>query len=500
MHFKPFCCVLTVFLVAESSSVFATVGDDSVRRWQLGAYAVHVQKAPFRLAVAYDGRPIFAQRDRPWQASIAFLSAGGWHSFTDLDRATFAPAAGPASRDELKLSISGPDSIRAEVAIDVGPEGTFCMRVRTRGGEVLGVRMDCVVFPDETWFGVDSRPLRGPRAELPVEERWLFSSRGLAVRVAGARKQAVWAFAPDPDSYRLEVQGSVLDVRLMKRPSHKLAWEVSSRRRASTPGDSDFWLRVDTLPDAAALRRLRNRFESHSIPLPLFYVATADSRELIDPWSGVGGAQRRPTRERLHTVRDPAQWPRAVRTALVQALMGESQWLAVPVELLGRDAAGQHSEYVARWLTVAACQPVLAVDCSAVPSEPASGVDLDRLHGLVARHRAFCDYSQVVGGAWLPLFVAQPANAVAYSIEDAWLHGSADGPTLLVAPLLTPGARSRRVYFPAGVWSDIQTGVNYRGGGWQVVQIESVGFFERVGAKTRLKEFLSEPLELNTGE
>jgi alpha-D-xyloside xylohydrolase len=62
-----------------------------------------------------------------------------------------------------------------------------------------------------------------------------------------------------------------------------------------------------------------------------------------------------------------------------------------------------------------------------------------------------------------PLFVDYPTDPTTWGVEDAYLFGA----DLLVAPLLAPGARARRVYLPAGpVWRDAWTGRVYEGGQW----------------------------------
>jgi alpha-glucosidase len=56
------------------------------------------------------------------------------------------------------------------------------------------------------------------------------------------------------------------------------------------------------------------------------------------------------------------------------------------------------------------------------------------------------------------LGLAYPDDAVAAGVEDQFLLG----PDLLVAPVLEPGARERRVYLPAGTWVDL-----WRSAAWE---------------------------------
>ena len=60
-----------------------------------------------------------------------------------------------------------------------------------------------------------------------------------------------------------------------------------------------------------------------------------------------------------------------------------------------------------------------------------------------------------------PLFVDYPSDANAWEVEDQFLLG----PDVLVAPVLEEGARSRRVYLPAGqAWRCAWTDARHEGG------------------------------------
>ncbi|HVU35608.1 MAG TPA: glycoside hydrolase family 31 protein [Opitutaceae bacterium] len=77
-----------------------------------------------------------------------------------------------------------------------------------------------------------------------------------------------------------------------------------------------------------------------------------------------------------------------------------------------------------------------------------------------------------------PLFFDFPDDPAAAPVDDAFLFG----PDLLVAPILEPGATSRRVYLPAGAtWTDAWTGEERAGG----VAIEAPAPLERIPLFTR---------------
>lgn len=58
-----------------------------------------------------------------------------------------------------------------------------------------------------------------------------------------------------------------------------------------------------------------------------------------------------------------------------------------------------------------------------------------------------------------PLWLAYPDDPRAAQQDQEWLLG----PDVLVAPVVTQGATSRQVYFPAGCWQSPTTGRRYRG-------------------------------------
>jgi alpha-D-xyloside xylohydrolase len=64
-----------------------------------------------------------------------------------------------------------------------------------------------------------------------------------------------------------------------------------------------------------------------------------------------------------------------------------------------------------------------------------------------------------VGGR--PLFLNFPADPACWDIQDQFLLGD----DILVAPVVTEGAREREVYLPAGAeWRDAWTGAPAAGG------------------------------------
>ena len=83
-----------------------------------------------------------------------------------------------------------------------------------------------------------------------------------------------------------------------------------------------------------------------------------------------------------------------------------------------------------------------------------------------------------------PLWLAQPADPVAWTVEDTYLLGQ----DLLVAPVVTKGARSRPVYLPAGQWRDYWTGEVLNGARWinADAPVQQIPLFVRTGADLAL--------------
>jgi alpha-D-xyloside xylohydrolase len=84
-----------------------------------------------------------------------------------------------------------------------------------------------------------------------------------------------------------------------------------------------------------------------------------------------------------------------------------------------------------------------------------------------------------------PLFLDFPADPVSWEVEDQFLLGS----DVLVAPVVTEGARERRVYLPAGpgstTWRDAWTGAEHQGGGWITAPapLDTIPVYLRAGGR-----------------
>ena len=78
-----------------------------------------------------------------------------------------------------------------------------------------------------------------------------------------------------------------------------------------------------------------------------------------------------------------------------------------------------------------------------------------------------------------PLWLVYPGDAKAAQQDQEWLLG----PDVLVAPVVTAGATTREVYFPAGCWADPSGGVTRNGPVTQTVAapVDTLPYFVRCG-------------------
>jgi alpha-glucosidase (family GH31 glycosyl hydrolase) len=79
------------------------------------------------------------------------------------------------------------------------------------------------------------------------------------------------------------------------------------------------------------------------------------------------------------------------------------------------------------------------------------------------------------------LWLEFPGDPQAAAQEQEWMLGN----DVLVAPVVTEDATSRRVYFPAGCWRDPQSGITRRGPLSAVVNapLAHLPYFFRCGTK-----------------
>ena len=78
-----------------------------------------------------------------------------------------------------------------------------------------------------------------------------------------------------------------------------------------------------------------------------------------------------------------------------------------------------------------------------------------------------------------------PNDSTCWDIDDQYMLG----PDLLVAPVLHPGQRQRRVYLPHGAsWTDLASGTVHQGGAEIVMEapLEAIPVLARNGSRPEL--------------
>ncbi len=76
------------------------------------------------------------------------------------------------------------------------------------------------------------------------------------------------------------------------------------------------------------------------------------------------------------------------------------------------------------------------------------------------------------------MFYEFPQDENCATLQDQYMFG----PDYLVAPVLEPGARERRVYLPEGKWQLMETGEEYKGGGYITVPapLDTIPVFQKI--------------------
>lgn len=170
-------------------------------------------------------------------------------------------------------------------------------------------------------------------------------------------------------------------------------------------------------------------------------------------------------------------------------------------------------ELLVRWFQFGAFCPVMRMHGDRQPSEPVTAADGsprnfsggpnelwsfgEDVYEILARYvhlreslrpytrrlmeAAHTDGQPVMRG----MFHEFPADETCWDLADQYMYG----PDLLVAPVLEPGAASRRVYLPEGAtWTDLHTGAAQRGGRWITADapLDRIPVFARDGALPEL--------------
>ncbi|HLO32593.1 MAG TPA: glycoside hydrolase family 31 protein [Anaerolineales bacterium] len=192
-----------------------------------------------------------------------------------------------------------------------------------------------------------------------------------------------------------------------------------------------------------------------------------------------------------------------VRAGLNASMSGIAWWTTDIGGFHGGNIATDYfRELVVRWFQYGLFCPILRLHGYRLPLTgpmPGSGADnelwsfgeevykiLQNLLFLRERLRPYIhELMQIASQHSLPpmrpLFVDFPNDPVCESIEDQFMFGS----EVLVAPVLSEGARERRAYLPENAeWLDAWNGQTYRGGQWIDIPapLETIPVFLKAGS------------------
>ncbi|MGC8825870.1 MAG: TIM-barrel domain-containing protein, partial [Anaerolineae bacterium] len=177
-----------------------------------------------------------------------------------------------------------------------------------------------------------------------------------------------------------------------------------------------------------------------------------------------------------------------VREAQQMALAGQLWWSAEPSS--APQGAEADAELLIRWVQLGAFLPFFRFPAWVHPS-PLWEMDeqvQDILRQYLRLRYRFLPY--IYGCFWdshrtgapilRPLLLAYEDDEEVRDITDEFLFG----PAVLVAPVVEPAARTRRVYLPAGTWYDGWTEQRYEGRQWVEVEalLDRLPMFIRAGA------------------
>ena len=276
-----------------------------------------------------------------------------------------------------------------------------------------------------------------------------------------------------------------------------VAWWRAMVRRLLEAG-WDGWMEDfgEQVPPDAVLHDGTTGTESHNRYTLLYHGATAAERgalgsgdSVVFVRSGWLGVQRLAPMvwggDQLCDWTPAHGLPSVIPAALSAALMGISTWgmdingifhiPEVPLE----QGAGDRELWM-RWCQMGALAPVMRTHLGFKP-EPLPPVDTWHDAEITACLRDWGAFHVRLAPLWMslaaeaaetgvpilrPLLLHHPDDPLCWEISDQWLLGD----SLLVAPVVERGARSRRVYLPAGRWFRFATAEAFDGPAWVTVE------------------------------
>jgi cyclomaltodextrinase / maltogenic alpha-amylase / neopullulanase len=352
--------------------------------------------------------------------------------------------------------------------------------------------LNCMVYRDTPWFAEAVRD-------------------GLVVRTPSGEPLLIRFFSPlDTHPGIVDFAEDAAAILDFSNPAAVSRWQSSVRRLLGEIG-WDGWMEDfgEQVPPEAVLHDGSTGEAAHNRYALLYHGATAAVRASEKPdavvfaRSGYLGTQ----------AMLPAYWGgdqlcewsvdfgiRSVLPAGLSAgLIGVGTWgcdisglFAMPEKPLETGAADR--ELWMRWVQLGALTPVMRTHLGFKP-EPSPPLDLWHDEEMTAHFRTWAEFhvrlfpyldacARECAATGMPILRALllefPDDPVCWTLSDQYLLG----PSLLVAPVLERGARTRRVYLPEGEWHELWSSRVHSGPGWIEVDapLDRVPIFQRAGS------------------
>lgn len=351
---------------------------------------------------------------------------------------------------------------------------------------------DRTAWPDPAGM-IERLRRRGVRTVLIEEPYVTVGSTNFDEAAAGGHL----ALAPDGRPYRMSTWVGVAGLLDVTRPATR-AWWWAKHRPLVADGVAGWWLDLgepETHPDdtrhaGGPARAVHNLY--NNLWLEALYHGERDARPDRRPFflsrSGSAGLQRLGA----FTWSGDVQRSFSGLAAQVPMMLGMGMsGLAYHGSDIGGFTGPRTSpELYVRWMQYGAFCPFMRAHSAGQDPEPwAFGEEAERIctEFIELRYRLLpyiydCAEENSASGMPLarPLALAYPGDSTAASLDTQYLWGDA----FLVAPVTNDGARARRVYLPAGGWTDFWTGRRHAGPLWLDVPapLERLPLFVRDGA------------------
>jgi len=467
----------------------------------------HGDYAPVPFFVSTRGYGFYLAGTRPSVFDLDATSPQAWRVIADSSTLSYDVLAGPQPADVIAhyVDLTGhpplppPWTFGVWATLIGGQEGVLAQARRFRAAHIpVSVIWTYDAVDEQVAFGwpypVFARIHPGRYPDLPAFTATLHR---LGYKALGYISPE---FTPTRPSFAYPVQhgyvvrgtggtggtGGHVTLLDLTNPAARRWWEGNLRYILTTLG-FDGWMQDlgDRLPPGARFADGRGAADLANLYPILYAQASDDAARAVKPdaiflmRAGFAGAQRYQTAvwagDQRMDWNQRTGFPAVIAAGLSWGISGAPFWGSdIGGYLVGRpplDRAAQQELYI-RWLQFGALSPIMRDTLGNKGFDAIYTESSARTLGAFGRyarlHQQLFPYLSAAARTahltGLPimrhLFLAYPADKQVYRLDDEYLLG----PDLLVAPVTTPGARSRSVYLPAGAWVDYWTGQVLTGG------------------------------------